>query len=142
MECSGRQTSKHATSWNNLHKCPDPEARVWKDPTSPQTEQGERILGTPLGHPDHAHTFLQKVLDEHAVLLSRIPLVEDVQSAWALLLQCARGLANFMLRVVRPKAVHRFARHTNGLLACLRNILGSSVDLDPTIRDICTLLLF
>ena len=42
-----------------------------------------------LGDPDFVHTFLQNVLDEHAVLLSRIPLVEDFQSTWVLLLHCA-----------------------------------------------------
>ena len=123
-----------------LAQVSDPEARVWKGSDIPTVEQGVRILGTPLGHPDYVHTFLQNVLDEHAVLLSRIPLVEDVQSAWALLLHCARGRANYMLRVVMPEAVQRFAEgHTNGLWACLRNILGSTVDLDPTTRDICTL---
>ena len=123
-----------------LAQASDPEARVWKGSDIPTAEQGVRILGTPVGHPDFVSTFLQKVLNEHAVLLSRIPLLEDLQSAWALLLHCAGGRANYMLRVVRPEAVLRFAEgHTNGLWACLRNILGSSVDLDPTTRDICSL---
>ena len=123
-----------------LARVSDPEARVWKGSGIPTAEQGVRILGTPLGHPDYVHSYLQNVLNEHGVLLSRIPLVEDVQSAWALLLHCAGGRANYMLRVVRPEAVQRFAEgHTNGLWECLRNILGSSVEVDPTIRDTCTL---
>ena len=101
-----------------LAQVSDPEARVWKGSDIPTVEQGVRILGTPLGHLDYVHTFLQNVLDEHAVLLSRIPLVEDVQSAWALLLHCADGRANCTLRVVMPEAVQRFAEgHTNGLFA-------------------------
>ena len=71
---------QHATSWNVLPKCLT-QRREWKGSDIPTVEQGVRILGTPLGHPDCVHTFLQNVLDEHAVLLSRIPLVEDVQSA-------------------------------------------------------------
>ena len=51
---------------------------------------------------------------------------------------CCR--ANCLLRVVRPDAVQSFAvGHTNALWACLRNILGSSVDLNPTLRDVGTL---
>ena len=65
---------------------------MWKGSDIPTAEQGVRILGTPLGHPDFVHT--ENVLKEHGVLLSRIPLVEDVQSAWALLLHCAGGRAN------------------------------------------------
>ena len=123
-----------------LAQVSDPEARVWEGSDIPTVEQGAHIFGTPLGHPDFVHTFFQNVLCEHAVLLSRIALVEDVQSAWVLLLHCARGRANYMLRVVIPKAVQRFAeRHMNGLWACLRNIEGSTVDLDRTTRDICTL---
>ena len=97
---------QHATNWNNWHECPDPEARVRK---GSYIEQGVRILGTPLGHPDYVHSYFQNVLNEHGVLLSRIPLVEDVQSAWALLLHCAGGRANYMLRVVRPESAQRFA---------------------------------
>ena len=118
----------------------DPEARVWKGSDIPTAEQGVRILGTPLGHPDFVHTYLENVLNEHGVLLSRIPLVEDVQSARALLLPCAGGRANYLLRVVRPDAVQSFAvGHTNALWACLRNMLGSSVDLNPAMRDVGTL---
>ena len=103
----------------------DPDARVWKGFLLPTSEQGVRILGTPVGHPDFVQAFLRKVLEEHDVLLSRIPMVEDLQSAWALLLHCAGGRANFMLRVVRPEAVQTFAEgHSDGLWSCLRNILG------------------
>ena len=118
----------------------DPDARVWKGPTLPTTEQGVRILGTPVGNPDYVQAFLGKVLEEHHVLLSRIPMVEDVQSAWALLLHCAGGRANYMLRVVRPEAVQTFAEgHTNGLWSCLQNILGVTLDTDPTVQDNATM---
>ena len=60
----------------------DPDARVWKGSGLPTSEQGVRILGTPVGDPDFVQAFLRKVLEEHDVLLSRIPMVEDLQSAW------------------------------------------------------------
>ena len=51
----------------------DPDARVWKGSGLPTSEQGVRILGTPVGHPDFVQAFLRKVLEELDVLLSRIP---------------------------------------------------------------------
>ena len=58
----------------------------------------------------------------------------------ALLLHCAGGRANFMLRVVRPEAVQTFAEgHSDGLWSCLRNILGVTLDTNPTVRDIATM---
>ena len=58
----------------------------------------------------------------------------------ALLLHCAGGCANYMLRVVRPEAVQTFAEgHSDGLWSCLRNILGVTLDTNPTVRDIATM---
>ena len=101
----------------------DSEARVWRGSEVPTSERGVRMLGTPLGHDDNVH--LTRTLAQHDVLLSRIPLVEDVQSAWSLLLHCAGARANFLLRVVRPDLVHRFATgHNQGLWNCLSRILS------------------
>ena len=50
---------------------------------------------------------LEHVVDDHNVLLERIPSIPDVLSAWALLLHCAHARANYALRVVRPD----LARH-------------------------------
>ena len=46
------------------------------------------MLGTPLGHADHVETQLRERLDDHQLLLNRIPEVPDLQSAWALLPHC------------------------------------------------------
>ena len=64
----------------------DPEARVWKGSGVPATDQGIRVLGKPLGHADYVETQLRERLDDHQLLLNRIPEVPDLQSAWALLL--------------------------------------------------------
>ena len=50
----------------------DPEARVWKGSGVPTTDQGIRVLGTPLGHADIVETQLRR-LDDHQLLLNRIP---------------------------------------------------------------------
>ena len=79
----------------------DPEGRVWKGSGVPLDEhRGSPFWALHWDIPHCMQAFLRRVTVEHEVLLSRIPLVEDVQSAWALLLHCAGGRANFMLRAV------------------------------------------
>ena len=56
------------------------------------------LLGSPIGHPDFARSFLEKKTAEHSVLLERIPAVPDLPSAWLLLLFCADARSNFWLR--------------------------------------------
>ena len=55
----------------------DPDAQVWRGPHLPESEQGMKVLGSPLGHPSFIQQFLRK---------KALP---DVQSAWSLLLHCA-----------------------------------------------------
>ena len=61
----------------------DPEARVWRGSELPMHQQGVTILGTPLGHPDFVSAQLQRKIQNHRILLERIPAVTDVQSAWS-----------------------------------------------------------
>ena len=98
------------------------------------------MLGTPLGRAEFVHAQLNQKLADHDTLLSRIPLVADVQSAWALLLHCAGARANFMLRVVRPELVHDFAEgHIAGLWRCLARIIPTSVGADGTAKATASL---
>ena len=89
----------------------DPTATVWKGsgPGIPFEEQGIKVLGSPMGHPAFVARQLERTSVKHQVLFDRIPLVEDVQSAWLLLLHCACARANYLLRVVRPSAAAGFA---------------------------------
>ena len=99
--------------------------------------RGLRTLGTPLGHVDCVQTQLTQKLAEHDVLLQRIPLVTDVQSAWSLLLHCAGGRANCSLRVVRPELVGRFGLgHNEGFWECLKRIMKLEGDVSDTVKDI------
>ena len=59
-------------------------------------------------------------------------MVEDFQSAWALLLHYGSGRANFMVRVVWREAVRR----PHGWIV---NILGVTLDTNPTVRDTATM---
>ena len=102
----------------------DPNARVWRGSNLPFDQQGIKILGTPLGHPQFLEAHLNRKSAEHDVLLERIPTVLDLQSAWALLLHCLSARANCLLRVVKPAATKVFAqRHNEGLWKCLCNLL-------------------
>ena len=83
---------------------------MWKGSDIPTAEQGVRVLGTPLGHPDCVCTYLQNVLNEHGVLLSRI-LLAVALGGWTCQLlvgSCqARGGAEFRCgaheRIETPK---------------------------------------
>ena len=87
-------------------------------------EQGIKVLGALVGFRDFIIRHLEKVLDQHKVLLAGIPRVPDVQSAWLLLLHCASARANYKLRVTRPEVALEFAQsheenHWRGLCAVL-----------------------
>ena len=69
---------------------------MWTGSGVPTEQQRVRILGAPLEHTDFVSAFLERKPRDHHVLLSRIPRVQDVQSAWALLLHCASAQANFL----------------------------------------------
>ena len=134
---------RHAPSWRESPELTnDPTAVVWKGSDLPTSEQGSKILGTPLGSPDSVESHLARVARKQ-VLLDRIPLVPDVQSVRLLLLHCASVRANFQLRVVRPSAAENFARiHDAGLWRCLSHLLQIDPSLfEATVQKAATLLL-
>ena len=116
---SGGERPEFCDVLERVAQVADPEARVWKGSGLPTTEQGIRVLGTPLGHVDYVETQLRDRLEDHQVLLNRIPEVQDLQAAWALLLHCASARANYMLRVIRPELVRGYAKgHDRGIWTC------------------------
>ena len=101
---------------------------VWRGDHELHThQQGLKVLGVPLGHPDFVLKFLEAKIAEHRVLLERIPLVPDTQSAWLLLSFCAAARANFYLRAVNPDLTDQFAAaHDDGVWECLCRTLKIS----------------
>ena len=76
-------------------------------------------LGCAVGHQDYVRRFLNEVSEKHQILFQRIPRLSDVQSAWLLLVHCARARANYTLRCIDPEAVEAFARrHDQDMFAC------------------------
>ena len=61
----------------------DQRARVWRGSGIPAVEQGLKVLGTPLGHPEYVADQLEQLTAEHLTLLDRIPAIPDLQCAWA-----------------------------------------------------------
>ena len=99
---------------------------AWRgDHSLPTREQGLKILGTPLGHPDFVSHQLQELQQEHDLLLQRIPGVPDLQAAWLLLSYCAASRANYYLRALTPTDSLIFANlHDESLWSCLCTLLG------------------
>ena len=124
-----------------LARIEDPTATVWKGPGLPEEDQGIKVLGSPLGHPAFVARHLERTSTKHQVLLDRIPLVQDVQSAWLLLLHCACARANYLLRVVRPSAAVNFAEtHDRAVWQCLANILRTDLsECSGAVQDAATL---
>ena len=77
----------------------DRTARVWRRSEVPEDEQGMKVLGTPLEHPQYVRRFLSQLSEKHKVLLRRIPRLDDV-SVWFLFAHCAAARANYSLRCV------------------------------------------
>ena len=98
----------------------DPEAQVWfGDFQVPAALRGIRVLGTPLGTSEFVQAQLQATVESHKVLLSRIPVVPDLQSAFLVLLFCASSRATYYLRVCNPTFAERFAQqHDSQVCQC------------------------
>ena len=106
----------------------NPTARVWRGSMLPEAQR-MKVLGTPQGHPAFVAEHLRSVSREQQVLLDRIPLVQDLRSAWLLLLYCASARANHLMRVVNPGNTAEFAQsHDEAYWQCLCLILR----IDPT----------
>ena len=91
----------------------DRTARVWWGSEVPEDEQGMKVLGTPLEHPQYVRRFLSQLSEKHKVLLRRIPRLDDVQSAWLLFARCAAFRATYSLRWWNHKTLNLARAHMN-----------------------------
>ena len=56
-------------------------AKIGRGPEPPSTQPGLRMLGVPIGREDYVTDHLAKKTEEHQIVIDRIPLVQDMQSA-------------------------------------------------------------
>ena len=105
-------------------------ARVWRGGDEAGTvEQGIKILGTPLGHPDFVQNQLQQVREHHQTLLDRILLVPGRAVVLGSLapLRCSAG--KLFHSSVPPELSEEFATsHDNALWMCLLRVLDMPLD--------------
>ena len=104
----------------------DSDAVVWKESQEmPRAQRGVKILGTPVCDPEYVKAMLSRKTEEYRVFLEHIPNVDDLQSAWLLLLFCASTRANYLIRNVQPELVVEFAqRHEARIWQRLCEITG------------------
>ena len=104
--------------------------------TLPAREQGLVVLGSPIGSREFLAAVLAAKRDKHEELLARLPALEDLQSAWLLLLLCAAPRCNYLLRTVPPSLTDEFAAaHDAAISRCLAVLLagaGQPIDLPPS----------
>ena len=100
----------------------------------PSHRRGIKVLGTPSGHLEFVRAQLEMLNAHHHTLLARIPIVEDVQSAWLLLVHCASARANYVARVVEPQMAATFCqRHDAWVWECLCRIFHIGDDFVGTV---------
>ena len=107
----------------------DPNAVVWKgDRTLPQDQQGLIVLGTPLRSAEFVQREFAELSVKHQSLLDRIPQVQDLQSAWLLLLFCNVRMSNYFLRMLHPEVTRVFAvQHDSSVKRCLEQVLHTTI---------------
>ena len=107
----------------------DPNAVVWKgDRALPLDQLGLIVLGTPLGSVEFVQRELAEISVKHQSLLDRIPQVQDLQSAWLLLLFCAVPRPNYFLRMLHPEATRVFAaQHDSSVKRCLEQLIHATI---------------
>ena len=83
------------------------------------------MLGSPIGSREFVAAVLAAKRDKHEELLARLPALEDLQSAWLLLLLCAAPRCNYLLRTVPPSLTDEFAAaHDAAISRCLAVLLA------------------
>ena len=122
----GGATPPGVEELTRLARLVEPEAVVCRGDTQLLVaQQGVVILGVPIGSPDFVRQQLEDKSAEQDLLFQRIPLLEDTQACWLLLVMCAATRANFWLRAVCPEHTESFAtRHDDHVWRCMRSILG------------------
>ena len=107
----------------------DPEVRVWKGSGVPTTDQGIRVLGTPLGHADYVETQLRERLDDHQLVVE--PNSRGARSPVSVGSPSTLHLSPCKLHVAGGQAGvgPGYAEgHDRGLWTCMCRLLGTDIE--------------
>ena len=92
---------------------------------APKPRARDPSVGHPIGHVEFVQAQLVSTTKKHATLYERIQSVQDLQSAWLLLLFCANTRATCSLRGLPPNEVPEFAAaHDEASWQCLTKLLS------------------
>ena len=117
---------KPVMCWSRLPKQPTPQLSCGEGGSEfPSVQQGIKILGAPLGHPDFVPAHLERTTAEHAVLLA-----DSVGAGRPVCVaSVAQARATYLLRALQPSLTEEFARsHDAGMWVCLCSIVQLPVD--------------
>ena len=101
-------------AWSSGRGPPPPEfAALWPGAWKADrddSENGLKILGTPLGRPAFVAQFAQGRVAAEQQLLDQIVFLPDLQCAWLMLSMSATPRANHMIRMIPPPLSKPYAR--------------------------------
>ena len=117
----------------------DPEAQIWfGDLQAPVELRGIRVFGTPLGTAEFVQAQLQATVESHEFLLSRIPLVPDLQSAFLLLFESNILFASLQSIILQQASLASVIRRCgSGSSTSLASCLTRPVDHSRTSQKHC-----
>ena len=112
------------------------EARVWTiDQGIPAVEQGMRVLGSPIGHPDFVQSFLRRKVTEHCTWSASLSfLICNQRGFCCCIAQLPKGISGFGLCFLSVSVnLHTLTTH----LCAILHVDPDAVS--PTARDMATL---
>ena len=113
-----------------------PRTRAGRGTGPSQLPRGVVVLGSPVGSRDFIAAKLAQRLQEQDCLLSRIPHMPELQSAWLLLLYCAAPRSTYLLRTLPQADTAVFAaEHDAAIRRCLATLLAGG-DGDMPLPDL------
>jgi len=101
---------------------------VWRGGSRPATEQGLKVVGTPLGRSEYIEEFGRQVIDDEAQLLQQLPKLASLQVSWLLLYFCAVPRINHLLRTVPPSLMHSTGQNHDRAIKSVFQVLFSLGD--------------
>ena len=114
---------------------------VWRGGDRPLSQQGLKVVGSPVVTPEYIVEFGREVIESEAQLLQQLPKLASLQIAWLLLYFCAVPVAriNHLLRTVPPSLVRTIAEgHDTAVQDIFRSLfkIGDEASWDTQLHGV------